>query len=44
MKAATISTTPPKKDTAQDYTGVRLSDLMDKIRLQQLSLLLWYLP
>ncbi len=34
MKAATISTTPPKKDTAQDYTGVRLSDLMDKVKVK----------
>ena len=34
MKVATISTIPPKKDTAQDYTGVRLSDLMDKAKLK----------
>jgi hypothetical protein len=34
MKTATISTTPPKQDTAQDYTGVRLSDLMAKAKVK----------
>ncbi len=34
LKTATISAKPPKSDTAQDYTGVRLSDLMDKAKIK----------
>ena len=34
MKVATISAKPPKSDTAQDYNGVRLSDLIDKAKVK----------
>jgi hypothetical protein len=34
MKVATISATKPKQTTAQDFKGVRLSDLMDKAQVK----------
>jgi len=33
MKVATISTTAPKQTAAQDFTGVRLSDLVSKAQV-----------
>ena len=34
LKAATISAQAPKQTTAQDFTGIRLSDLMDKVQVK----------
>ena len=34
MKTVTISATAPKQTTAQNFTGVRLSDLMDKAQVK----------
>jgi hypothetical protein len=34
LKTATVTTTAPKQDAAEDFTGVRFSDLMDKVKVQ----------